>query len=70
MNETTKWFRKYFSKINKERANRIKNAGKHKCVKESIGSASRVTTSNGRILKRPVVLNRFYWCKICHKDMQ
>lgn len=33
------------------------------------GSVRRVTTASGKILKRPVVLMKFYMCKICGKEL-
>lgn len=64
-----KSFAQLFARIDKQRLERMEKAGKHKCVRTISGTASRVTGHNDVILKRPVVLHRFYECKICGRDM-
>jgi len=56
--------------ISKRKAERIRKSGKHTCVARVAGTVSRLTGRGDRILKRPVIVSRFYECKICGKDMQ
>lgn len=67
--EEVKTFKQLFADVEKHQKERIRKAGKHVCIKQSSGTASRVTGRGGRILKRPIVFVRFYECKICGKDM-
>lgn len=53
----------------KSQNKRIKEAGKHRCVKVKNGAARRVTGRGGKILKRPILLMQFYECKLCGRDM-
>lgn len=62
-------FEKLFQQAERRRKERIRKAGKHKCVKIITGTATRLTGRGDRILKRPVVVVRFYECKICGRDM-
>lgn len=48
---------------------RIRMAGKHVCVRKYSFAVRRMTGRGDRILKRPVVVKRFYECKICGRDM-
>ena len=41
----------------------------HVHVREEVGSVRQVT-SGTKILKRPRLIKKFYWCKICHVDME
>jgi len=50
--------------------NRQRKAGKHECVKVQVGTARRLTARDGRTLKRPVTIARFYECKICGRNMK
>lgn len=59
----------HFAKFEKERKERIRKAGKHKCVKAYVGRAARMTTMGGRPLKRPVIIGKLYECKTCGKAM-
>lgn len=53
-----------------ERQNkRIKEAGKHVCIRQKSGSSHRVTGRGDRILKRPVLQVQFFECKICGREM-
>lgn len=65
-----KTFKQLFAKAEKWRKERIRKAGKHVCVRQSSGTVSRVTGRNNKILKRPVVIQRFYECKLCGKEME
>lgn len=49
----------------------MKKLKKHRCVAELASSIRRVNLLNHpeRMLKRPVVLKRFYACMVCGKDM-
>lgn len=63
------WFNRQVRNIRKKREKRIREAGPHKCTAVQTGAVSRVTGRNDRILKRPVVIMRFYECEICGRDM-
>jgi hypothetical protein len=56
------------AKLARFRADRIRKAGKHKCVR-ILGATVSQITSGSKTLKRPKVLARFYECKICGRDM-
>lgn len=62
-------FKDLFDEARRDQRRRILKAGKHKCVKIALGVARRVTQRNGEPLKRPVVVMRFYKCKICGRNM-
>ena len=62
-------FKKLFADVARRQRERIRRAGKHNCVKTLTGTARRVTGRGDRILKRPVVIMRFFECKICGRDM-
>lgn len=62
-------FKKIFADVRRRQSERIRKAGKHECVKTPAGTAQRVTGRVDKILKRPVVIMRFYECKICGRDM-
>lgn len=62
-------FSKLFADVRRRQRERIRKAGEHECVRTPCGTATRVTGRGDRILKRPVVLMRFYECKICGRDM-
>jgi len=62
-------FEEIFAGAKRRQQERIRKAGKHKCVKVSTGTATRITGRGGKTLKRPVVILRFYECKTCGKDM-
>lgn len=70
MKNTKQSFKSLFAKVEKQQAARIKAAGKHVCKRQPAGMVRRVTSGNGKILKRPVVISRFYECAICGKDMK
>lgn len=63
-----KWWKKTLEDLRLQRLQRIKDAGRHKCIKVCSGTLSRVTTGS-KILKRARILFRFYQCKICGRDM-
>jgi hypothetical protein len=63
-------FTKMMERARRHREERIAKAGKHKCIKVSLGTLRRVTGLNGKTLQRPVVFMRFYECKICGKEME
>lgn len=63
------WFKKLFADVRRRQRERIRKAGKHECVKTCTGAARRVTGRGDKILKRPVVIMRFFECKICGRDM-
>lgn len=50
-------------------AERLRNAPPHECVKELIGTTRHVAGVKGKPLKRARVIERFYQCKVCGKDM-
>lgn len=62
-------FKKLFADVKRRQRERIRKAGKHECVKTCTGAARRVTGRGDKILKRPVVIMRFFECKICGRDM-
>lgn len=62
-------FNKLFADIERRQQERIKKAGKHKCIKILCGTVERVTGRNNKTLKRPVVIKRLFECKICGRDM-
>ena len=62
-------FKKLFADVKRRQRERIRKAGKHECVKAPCGTMSRVTGRGDKILKRPVVVMRFFECKICGRDM-
>ena len=64
------WFEKTMQDVRKRQAERIRKAGKHVCVALCSGTMARVTGRGDRILKRPVVVMRFYECKVCGRDMK
>lgn len=70
MNKPALAFKRLFSATKRRQLARIKKAGVHQCVAMACGSACRVTGRNDRILKRPVVVMRFYECEICGRTMQ
>jgi hypothetical protein len=63
------WFKREMKRIRDQQADRIRKAGKHDCVAVPAGVVTRVTGRGDRILKRPVVVMRFYECKVCGRDM-
>lgn len=60
---------KLFRAARRRQRERERKAGKHRCVKVAYGTVTRVTGRGGRVLKRPVVVLRFYECKVCGRDM-
>lgn len=62
-------FKKLFADVRRRQRERIRKAGKHECVKVACGTVRRVTGRGDKILKRPVVVMRFFECKICGRDM-
>ena len=67
-NKTT-GFEKIFADVRRRRKKRIRDAGKHECVKVSAGVVRRVTGRDNVVLKRPVIVLRMYACKICGRGM-
>ncbi len=67
--EKDDWFDKLWSKVFERRAERIRKAGKHECEAVRAGEVARVTGRGGRILKRAVVVLRFYECGVCGREM-
>lgn len=63
-------FSQIMAKMELNRLARIERAGKHKCVKMLAGCARRVTGKNGKILKRPVIIMKFYECSKCGRTMK
>jgi len=63
------WFKKIMREVRKQATERIRKAGKHVCVPVCCGTMDRITGRSNRILKRPVVVMRFYECKVCGRDM-
>lgn len=61
--------KKLFADVKRRQRERIRKAGRHRCVKAPCGTMSRVTGRGDKILKRPVVIMRFYECKICGRDI-
>lgn len=53
----------------REQRERVRKAGKHKCLPIAIGSIRRLTGRNGVRLKRPVVTLTLRECKICGRTM-
>lgn len=54
----------------RRQAARLRNAKPHRCVPTPTGSIRRVTNKDGEPLKRPVVLARFYECRVCGRDLK
>ena len=66
-----KKFADFFAKAERERRALIARFAKdpnHKHVREEIGTISQLTVGT-RILKKPRLVRSFYWCKICHADL-
>ena len=63
------WLEKAMRNVRRRQADRIHKAGKHACVAVCCGTMDRVTGRDDRILKRPVVVMRFYECKVCGRSM-
>lgn len=62
-------FEDLFAKMKRSQMERIRKAGKHKCVKTLLGTLGRVTGRGGKPLKRSADVMRFYECKICGRNM-
>ncbi len=65
-------FSKLFAELDRAKKRRIKQAGKHKCVRVKTGAVRRVTGGKDgiKILKRPILLYSFYECKLCGRVMK
>lgn len=48
----------------------VKKAGKHKCKPVVYGTIKRLQRKDGKLLKRPVIIGRFYHCAKCYRIMQ
>lgn len=66
---TSPSFQKILDEARRVARERIRKAGKHKCVPVPYGTIRRVTGRGGKPLKRPVVVMQFHECKICGKNM-
>jgi hypothetical protein len=56
----TKSIAAMFERVRKSEAALRKKAGKHKCIKEELGTLGPVNGDWEQV---------DYWCKLCHKDM-
>ena len=64
-----KIFSHIFKELRRRQRERVRKAGNHRSVKVLSGTVRRVTGRGDKALKRPVVLARFYECKVCGRDM-
>ena len=70
MKPETKSFADFFAEAERRQRERIRKAGKHQCVSTLTGTVRRLTGRGDKILKRPVVLARFYECEICGRELK